>query len=133
VPPLDPIEVAWERPAIEARLQRILAQTPQPTAFFCASDLHAAYVLEALRDLGKHVPDDISVVGFDDLAPMRLVRPALTTIHNHPRVLGSVGVQRLLARIAGDQQPTQGITIGTTLVIRDSARRIDARGGLSHP
>jgi LacI family transcriptional regulator len=105
-----------------------LAHTPQPTAFFCASDLHAAYVMEALHDLGKQVPDDISVAGFDDLAPMRLLRPALTTIHNHPRELGRVGVQRLMARIDGDRQPTQGITIGTALVVRDSTRRLDARG-----
>lgn len=120
--PIEPIEVVWERPAVAAMLERVMAQTPQPTAFFCAHDAYAAFVMEALRDLGRHVPDDISVAGFDDLAPMRLVRPALTTIHNQPRALGRVAVQRLLARIAGDQQPTQGITIGTNLVIRDSTR-----------
>ncbi len=125
---LDPIEVAWERPAIKAGLQRMLAHTPQPTAFFCASDLHAACVMEALHDLGKQVPNDISIVGFDDLASMQLVRPAFTTIHNHPRELGRVGVQRLMVRIDGDRQPTQGITIGTALVVRDSTRRLDARG-----
>ncbi len=126
--PLEPSEVTWERPVIAAVVERVLAQTPQPTAMFCASDLHAAGVMEALHDFGKQVPDDISIVGFDDLASMRLVRTALTTIHNHPRLLGRVGVQRLLARIDGDRQPTQGITLGTRLVIRDSTRRHEARG-----
>ena len=127
LPALEPIEMTWEHPVIAAVVERVLAQTPQPTAIFCASDLHAACVMEALHDLGKQVPNDISIVGFDDLASMQLVRPALTTIHNHPRLLGRVGVQRLLARIAGDRQPTQGVTIGTRLVARDSARRLDTR------
>jgi LacI family transcriptional regulator len=123
VQPGDPIEVVWERPAIAAMLDQVWAQTPQPTAFFCAQDAYAAFLMELLRDGGRSVPDDISVVGFDDLAPMRLVRPALTTIHNHPRTLGRIGVQRLMARINGDQQPSQGIMVGTNLVIRDSTRR----------
>jgi LacI family transcriptional regulator len=125
--PLEPSEVTWERPVIAAAVERVLAQTPQPTALFCASDLHAVLVMEALHDLGKQVPNDISIVGFDDLASTRLVRPALTMIHNHPRLLGRVGVQRLLARINGDRQPTQGITIGTRLVIRDSTQRLKPR------
>jgi LacI family transcriptional regulator len=120
--PFEPIETPWERPAIAEMLERVFARIPQPTAFFCAHDAYAAFVMEALHDRGLRVPVDISVAGFDDLAPMRLVRPALTTIHNHPRALGRVAVQRLLARITGDQQPTQGITVGTNLVIRDSTR-----------
>ncbi len=124
--PMDPIEVAWDRVAVASSLDQVLAQKPQPTAFVCASDAYAAFVMEALHDVGLRVPDDISVAGFDDLAPMRLVRPALTTIHNHPRLLGRLGTQRLIARIMGDRQPTQGITVGTSLVIRDSTREIAA-------
>jgi LacI family transcriptional regulator len=122
VQPMDPIEVDWERSSVAEMLKQVLALTPQPTAFFCASDAYAAFVMEALHDAGLKVPDDISVAGFDDLAPMRLVRPALTTIHNHPRLLGRLGALRLLARIAGDRQATQGITVGTHLVVRESTR-----------
>lgn len=120
---MEPIEVIWEPSAIAAMIKHVLTQTPQPTAFFCANDIYAALVMESLSDLGVDVPNDASVVGFDDLAATRLVRPALTTIHNHPRVMGRVGVERLMARIAGDRQPTQGITIGTNLVVRNSAAR----------
>lgn len=127
VDPMDPIEVAWDRSSIADMLKLVLALSFRPTAFFCASDAYAAFVMESLHDAGLRVPHDVSVAGFDDLAPMRLVRPALTTIHNHPRVLGRLGAQRLLARIAGDQQPTQGISVGTSLVVRDSTRSIAAQ------
>lgn len=122
IQPLEPIEVVWERPAISAMLREILAQQPRPTAFFCAHDAYAAFVIEQLADFNLRVPDDISIVGFDDLAPMRLIRPPLTTIHNHPRSLGRIGVQRLLARINGEQTPPQGITVGTNLIVRESTR-----------
>jgi LacI family transcriptional regulator len=124
VQPMDPIEAAWERSAISEMLAHVFARTPRPTAFFCGQDAYAAFIMELLRDVGRTVPDDISVVGFDDLAPMRLVRPALTTVHNHPRTLGRIGVQRLMARANGDSQPSQGITVGTHLVVRDSARSL---------
>ncbi len=124
VQPCDPLEVSWDRSSVAATLNHVLALTLRPTAFFCASDAYAAFVMEALHDVGLRVPYDVSVAGFDDLAPMRLVRPALTTIHNHPRLLGRLGAQRLLARITGDQQPTQGITVGTRLVVRESTRQL---------
>ncbi len=122
--PSDPLEVTWDRSSVAEMLNQVLALDPRPTAFFCASDAYAAFVMETLHDVGLRVPDDVSVAGFDDLAPMRLVRPALTTIHNHPRLLGRLGAQRLLARSAGDQQPTHGLTVGTRLVVRESTRQI---------
>lgn len=131
--PMEPIEVAWERPAISVMLKQVLAQTPRPTAFFCAHDAYAAFVMELLSDFDLRVPDDISIMGFDDLAPMRLVRPALTTIHNHPRSLGRIGVQRLMARINGEQQPPQGIMVGTNLIIRESTRPITEPASINRP
>jgi DNA-binding LacI/PurR family transcriptional regulator len=64
------------------------------------------------------------VVGFDNLATLPVLRPALTTIQNHPRALGRIAVQRLMARLSGDTLPPQLITVGVELIIRESTRQL---------
>ncbi len=102
-------------------MQTLLNRSPRPTAFFGASDFLAIRMIAALQDLGWHVPQSCSVVGFDDLEYAQTANPPLTTVHSHKQMLARVAVERLLARIDGDTTPPQHIALGTELVERESA------------
>lgn len=75
-----------------------------PTAIFCANDAVAMGCMEALRDGGVRVPEDISVVGFDDLLISGLTRPALTTVRQPFRQMGGRAVNLLLSQIESGEK-----------------------------
>lgn len=95
------------------------APTPTPTAVFCFSDQMALGVLAACRDLGIGVPDDLSVVGFDDLASSRYLTPPLTTIRQPMREIGARAVHLLLAIIERVDVPLQQM-LDFSLMVRGS-------------
>ena len=97
----------------------LLARTPAPTAIFCVSDQMALGALAACRDLGVRVPDDLSIVGFDDLASSRYLTPALTTVRQPMREIGACAVSLLLAIIEGRDVPLQQ-TLDFSLMVRGS-------------
>ena len=78
----------------------MLRQTPRPTAIFAMNDEMAAGVLRAARELGVRVPEDLSVVGFDDFQIASRQWPALTTIHTPTREIGLLAAERLIGREA---------------------------------
>lgn len=122
---LPPTITVWDRPHMQASLEALFAQPDRPTALFCVTDYIAVYVMELLRDLGLRVPDDVSVVGFDNFPIARMAHPPLTTLANYPEVMGRIAVQRLISRIKGETLPGLNITVSTNLVIRESVRKID--------
>lgn len=79
--------------------QRLAALRERPTAVFVAGDEMAVGAMHAFEDAGIGIPDDISVVGFDDIEAASLVRPALTTIAQDPIALGAAAVEALLALV----------------------------------
>lgn len=97
----------------------LLALLELPTAVFAVSDTLAIGAIKALRRAGKRVPDDIAVVGFDDLPLSAAFEPALTTILQPMRELGAQAAEMLLAKLDG-RQPTSR-TLPHQLVVRDSA------------
>ncbi len=97
----------------------LLARTPVPTAVFCFSDQMALGVLAACRDKGVRVPEDLSVVGFDDLASSRYLTPPLTTIRQPMREIGERSVNLLLAIIERVDVPLQQ-TLDFSLMVRGS-------------
>lgn len=97
----------------------LLARTPAPTAIFCFSDQMALGALAACRDRSIRVPDDLSIVGFDDLASSRYLTPALTTIRQPMRDIGACAVHLLLAIIEGREVPLQQ-TLAFSLMLRGS-------------
>jgi LacI family repressor for deo operon, udp, cdd, tsx, nupC, and nupG len=97
----------------------LLAATPAPTAIFCFSDQMALGALAACRDLGIRVPDDLSIVGFDDLASSRYLTPPLTTIRQPMREIGERAVNLLLAIIERADVPLQQ-TLEFSLMVRGS-------------
>jgi LacI family transcriptional regulator len=91
----------------------------RPTACFAASDPLAVGALRALHDHGLRVPEDMAVVGFDDIEMAAYVQPPLTTVRAYPELMGKAAVQLLAERFEGREAPSHTI-IGTKLIIRES-------------
>ncbi|MGJ4729225.1 LacI family DNA-binding transcriptional regulator [Luteimonas sp. SDU101] len=116
---LTPVPGDFSVESGHAAALQLLRQASAPTAAFCFSDQMALGVLAACRDLGVRVPEDFSVVGFDDLASSRYLSPPLTTISQPMRELGVRAVGLLLAIIQGGDAPHQQ-TLDFSLMLRGS-------------
>jgi DNA-binding LacI/PurR family transcriptional regulator len=81
--------------------QRLISQSERPTAIFATADLMALGVMQALRAAGLRIPEDMSVVGFDDIPAATLTTPPLTTINQPKYEMGKRAAELLLARIKG--------------------------------
>ncbi len=96
-----------------------LMRLPEPpTAVFASSDLAAFGVIRAARDLGMRVPEDLSVVGFDDIPEASYVGPPLTTIIQPLRDMGRAGVRRLAELVRDPSEPAMRMVLPTTLIVR---------------
>jgi DNA-binding LacI/PurR family transcriptional regulator len=98
---------------------RTLLQRPdRPTAFLCDDDLLAAGMVAACHQLGLRVPEDVAIVGFDDLELARLTTPPLTTVAFDAEALGAAAFEHLLARLQG-RRPKNPV-LPSRLVVRGS-------------
>jgi len=95
----------------------------RPTAIFAGSDEVALGVMEAARSRGLRIPEDLSVVGFDDTQVARLASPQLTTVKQPLREMGSVALRTALRLAAGETVDSHHVELATTLIVRDSATR----------
>ena len=100
-------------------VQELLALPQPPTAFFCFNDMTAMGVIHALRQAGVRVPQDKSVVGFDDLDLLTYFSPPLTTVRQPTYRLGRRAIQILLALIQG-QQGLRPEILPAELVVRET-------------
>jgi LacI family transcriptional regulator len=102
--------------------QQILAECrgELPDAVVAANDQMAIGVLRSLTSAGIRIPEQVAVVGFDDISPSSLCEPPLTTIHQPMRMLGERACDRLLDRIARPGLPPQVELLPTELVLRES-------------
>src|SRR5690606_5774545 len=82
-----------------------------PTAVVCANDTLAIDAIQAFRELGMSVPEDISVSGFDNIEAAYRMRPALTTVHVPKESLGRRAVDRLLERIESPSEPLEKVLL----------------------
>ncbi|MBA2721018.1 MAG: LacI family DNA-binding transcriptional regulator [Chloroflexi bacterium] len=121
--PVDPALISHGAFHVDEGIERGLALllTPNPpTAIFAGNDLQALGVYQAARELRLHIPEDISVVGFDDLPVARWVSPPLTTIRQ-PLVEMAVTAAELALSMARGETPAQPrVELTTELVIRES-------------
>ena len=92
----------------------------RPTAIFAATDESAAGVIEAARVRGLRVPEDLSLVGFDDAPVARVLSPPLTTIRQPLREMGRVALRTALRLAAGDELDSYHVELATELVVRSS-------------
>ncbi len=102
------------------RAGELLSRTPRPTAIFATDNVTTQGLYTAIRRLGLRIPDDVSLVGFDDLDWTTLVEPALTVVAQSPIDMGRKAAQRLFARIKGDESAPQQYLMRTHLVVRGS-------------
>ena len=101
----------------------ILLDLPNPpTAIFASNDVMAMGVMDAIRHRGLRVPDDVSVIGFDDIPQASLIRPALTTVRQPLEKMGRVATQMLLELLNKSQKKIGRIELPTELIIRDSCK-----------
>lgn len=121
------VDPAWERFGsfyVEGgrdAARELLALPDPPTAVFAGNDLQALGVYEAAHERGLRLPDDLSVVGYDDIAPARWVTPALTTVHQPLRRMGAEAARIVLrAASGGPQAETPRLDLATHLVVRAS-------------
>lgn len=92
----------------------------RPTALFCYNDSAAAWAIEALRERGLATPDDMSVMGFDDMPIASLTDPGLTTLRVDWADLGRCAVRMIGERAADPQGPARFLQIGASLIERGS-------------
>lgn len=112
----------WGLESGQEALSRLLTRGASFTAVFAHSDLLALGAIRELRSRGLAVPDDVSVVGYDDIPVASFVEPPLTTVRQPMREVGALAAKLLLDRIAGDGGAPVGgrIHLPTTLVERGS-------------
>lgn len=123
------VEVRAPQPAgpdeADAAVDEVLAATPRPTAIICFNDMAAVGVLRGLRRHGLAVPEDVSLVGYDDVVFASQLSPALTTVRQPTHQLGRAAAELLLAE-AEPGHRHQEIRFTPELVVRASTMTIDA-------
>jgi DNA-binding LacI/PurR family transcriptional regulator len=99
---------------------RLLNMLPRPTAIFASNDLIALGVLLAVRECGLRCPNDVSIIGFDNLDFAMFTNPALSSVHQSGYQMGARAARLLLERIKGKKGRPRQIVLPTELKIRDS-------------
>ena len=103
-----------------AAVKRMMRKGDTPDAIVCGNDRVAAALMATLASIGKRVPDDVLVAGFDDVNFASLVSPRLTTMHQPCTEIGSTAYRTLLARVETPSLPPRTISLTAPLVIRAS-------------
>jgi LacI family transcriptional regulator len=106
---------------------KYLLEKKQISAIFSANDINAIYGYQAIYDMKLRIPDDISIIGFDDIDLARISSPPLTTVRVHKQDLGSIGVRNLLRLMHNDAEKPATIIVPTKLVERESVGYFDQR------
>lgn len=130
--PVDPrliVQVAsYHRDEGLRAMQQLLALAHPPDAVFCFNDLLALGAMRALHEAGYRMPDDVAVMGFDDIEEARFAIPSLTTIAPDKQRIGELAVSLLLSRIDGTHTgPPERVEVPFRLVVREST------AGLTRP
>ena len=94
--------------------------TELPDLFICANDFVAIEAIQALKKLGKTVPEDVMLCGFDDSAESRIISPSLTTVHIHTQIMAYSAVHLLMTRIKEPSLDYRTVHTETTLILRES-------------
>ncbi|GCF07553.1 LacI family DNA-binding transcriptional regulator [Dictyobacter arantiisoli] len=107
--------------------QTLLNLADPPTAIFASNDSMAFGVMEAARERGLHLPEDLSILGFDDIPQAAQVHPPLTTVHQPLNKMGQRAAELLLDYMADPLAPIERIELPTDLIIRQSCQRRSER------
>lgn len=113
-------ETAFSKAGGHSSAMELLRMSPAPTAIFAGNDLIALGVLQAIRECGLHCPQDVSLVGFDDLDIASMTNPPLFTVYQPGYELGATAMRLLLDRVADWAAPPRQVVLPTELRMRES-------------
>jgi LacI family transcriptional regulator len=117
-----------EQAAYDAAID-LLRSPGRPTAIFATNNLMTIGALRAIADLGLTCPDDVSIIGIDDLAWAEAVSPRLTTVAQPVRAMGEAALDQVVARIAGERTvPGETTVLAPSLIVRGSCTAPFASG-----
>jgi len=106
------------------RMEEILTGEDIPSAVFCAADIYAVGAMKAIKKKGVRIPEDISVIGIDDIILSRYIEPALTTVRIDKAEMGRLATEMLIRKI--EKKETENVTIiSDDLIIRESTGCFD--------
>jgi LacI family transcriptional regulator len=117
------VQADWTREGGYLAMRALLALDSPPTAIFCANDLMAIGAIDAARQAGIRIPDDIAVVGVDDIDAAGLISPALTTVQIPAEEIGKVAGELLIRRLSEEvdlDSPPRHVLVQHRLVARES-------------
>jgi DNA-binding LacI/PurR family transcriptional regulator len=103
-----------------AGAQRLLRLAQPPTALFAIADPLALGAISALKDAALRIPEEMAVVGFNDISAAALMHPALTTVHAPAHEMGAEAMRMLADLIAGKEPARRRVVLPTALVVRQS-------------
>jgi LacI family transcriptional regulator len=129
--PFDPALVQggdYTREGGQAAARQLLSRPDRPTAIFAANDQSAFGVLDVAQELGLRIPEDVSLVGFDNLPEAAQMTPKLTTVDQSIREMGVIATKLLLGILRGDIPGEKLIKVPTNLVIRESCQALASVG-----
>jgi GntR family transcriptional regulator, arabinose operon transcriptional repressor len=104
----------------DAKFIKSILRKQKPDAFVCANDLTAGHLMHSLISLGLRIPDDIRIVGIDDVKYARLLPVPLTTMHQPCRDIGRIAMAVMLDRIANPDLPSRDVLLSCQLIVRKS-------------
>lgn len=122
--PLLTREGTWMRDSGRTGMLSLMAMDPRPDAVFCANDLMAIGAMDAARELGLAMPEDVALVGFDDIEAAALLTPPLTTVVNPAYEIGEAAGRLMLDRtVTGKRSVPEGASRRVVLPCRIAERR----------
>jgi LacI family transcriptional regulator, galactose operon repressor len=113
-------ETSFDRQGGHAKTLILVRLIPRPTAIVAGNDMMALGALLAIREAGLRCPDDISLIGFDDLDLAETTNPSLSSVSQSGYQLGTTAARLLLERKAGDISPAKHVILPTSLTLRNS-------------
>ena len=124
----DPLALTSYGPLLRAdgyhAATALLALAERPDAIFCYSDLLATGAMRAVFDAGLRVPEDVAIIGIDDIEEGRYSRPSLSTVSLDTPFIAHHAVARIAARIAEPESPAVEVVAPHTLIVRESTEGV---------
>jgi LacI family transcriptional regulator len=121
------VESSLHSPVAQEAARKLLTENPEVTAIFACNDQIAGDIIPLAESLGRCVPHDLSICGFDDLDVAARITPPLTTIQVDRSLMGMLAVRHLYDRAAMLDRPPITSIIGTKLVVRDSVAKVNKK------
>lgn len=117
----------WKRESGWRAAREFLQLEPRPTAVFCANDHMAVGVMQALQEAGLRIPQDVSLIGYDDTELCQVVVPRLTTVRQPVDLMGKLGADAVLHQIESESPQATHTNLEPELIVRDSTAYAGSR------